>query len=93
MRNIKNRAEEMMSKMSEQLEIPYSPTMISILEGILIEYREEVLKLINGKIFLLKKSIEKCKDKGNEDYDEIQIPMFEGKLNLIKELKREITED
>ncbi len=50
MKNIKERAEEMMKKMSEQLEIPYSPTLISTFEGLLIEYKEDVFKLMN-KVF------------------------------------------
>ena len=47
MKTIKVKAEEMMSIMSRDLNLPYSPTMISAFEGILIEYKEDIIKLIN----------------------------------------------
>jgi|GEM_PF-7114996 len=47
LKTIKERAEEMMNKMSKQLEIPYSPTMISIFIGLLEEYNEDINKFID----------------------------------------------
>lgn len=53
--------------------------------------KKKVLRLIDKKIWLLNKSLEKCKDKDNLDYDEIQIPIYDGKKHLLEQLKKELT--
>jgi len=51
---------------------------------------KDVLKLIDKKIRIHKKNITYCKDKTNKDYDELEIPIYEGKIYSLEYLKIEL---
>lgn len=58
-----------------------------------IGYRDalkDVLGLIDKKLNHWKLLIKRCKDIANKDYDEIEIPIYQGKIITFLELKARI---
>ena len=49
---------------------------------------KNIIDVIEKEIKTINEHIKKCKDKSNQDFDEIQIPIFKGKIVTLKMLKQ-----